>query len=63
VTFSPLFSNQVDGVKLFEIFSKLSKDIGLRYTNQCIIASLPKQKDSLMLVIQMIEQAKGAKRS
>ncbi|NCB32262.1 MAG: transcription-repair coupling factor [Erysipelotrichia bacterium] len=63
ITFSPLFSGQADGVRLFEVFSRLSKDIALRYTNQCIIASLPKQKESLPLVIAMIEQAKGAKRT
>jgi len=60
VTFSPEFSQHVDGVKLFEIFSEVSRDIGLRYTNSCIIASLPKQKDSLKVVIEMITRAKEA---
>ena len=53
-------SAHLDGVKLFEIFSEVSRDIGLRYTNSCIIASLPKQKDSLKVVIEMITRAKEA---
>lgn len=60
VTFSESFSNRVDGVKLFELFSKVSKDINLRYKNNKITASLPKQKDYVNTVIQMIETSKEA---
>ena len=62
VTFTPEFSQKVDGVKLFEIFSKISKDIQLRYRNQCITASVPKIKDSLGIVITIIERAQEAVR-
>ena len=58
VTFSTLFSQQVDGVKLFEDFTKISKDITLRYTNNTIIANIPKGKKDIELAIKVIEQAK-----
>ncbi len=60
ITFSKDFSDHVDGVKLFEIFSKLSKDISLRYKNQKITASIPKTKNSLNLVIEVIKKSKEA---
>ena len=53
---------QLDGVKLFSLYSKLSRDITLRYTNSRIIASVPKTKDSLNMVIRAIETAREAKR-
>ena len=62
VVFAEDFSNQIDGVKLFEIFTKISKDIQLSYKNQKIIARVPKGKDYIKTTIQLIEQAKGAKR-
>ncbi|MBO7703533.1 MAG: transcription-repair coupling factor, partial [Solobacterium sp.] len=63
VTFSKAFSQKVDGVKLFKIFSDISKDIELRYTNGEIIATVPKTKDSLTTVIELMEHAKEAKRN
>ncbi len=63
VTFSVPFSQRIDGVKLFEIFSALSKDIALKYANQSIIASVPIEKNSLNLVTEMIMKAKEALRS
>ena len=62
LTFAQDFSQEIDGVKLFEMYSKLSKDIELRYKNNCIIALIPKNKDSLRLVIKAIETAKEARR-
>ena len=62
VVFAEDFSNQIDGVKLFEIFTKISKDIQLSYKNQKIIARVPKGKDYIKTTIQLIEQAKGPKR-
>ena len=61
ITFSKDFSDHVDGVKLFEIFSKLSKDISLRYKNQKITASIPKTKKGLHLVIEVIKRSKEAR--
>ena len=60
VTFSPLFSQQVDGVKLFQIFTEISKDIRLRYANNTIIVSLPKTKDMLAMTLEVIERAMEA---
>lgn len=60
VTFSPLFSQQVNGVKLFEIFTEISKDIRLRYANNTIIVSLPKTKDMLAMTIEVIEKGMEA---
>jgi transcription-repair coupling factor (superfamily II helicase) len=62
VSFSKLFSQKIDGVKLFQIFSEISKDIELRYTNSQIIATLPKSRDSLKLTIDMIMRSKEAVR-
>ena len=60
VTFSKEFSQTLDGVKLFKLFSEISKDIELRYTNMCIIASLPKSAQSLKTVIELIIRSKEA---
>ena len=62
ITFSKEFSDHVDGVKLFEIFSKISKDINLRYKNQKITATIPKMKNGLDLVIDVIKRSKEAKK-
>ncbi len=61
ISFSPLFSSQIDGVKLFEIFYEISKDISIRYTNKMIIATIPKSKDMLQNCISVIERALEAK--
>lgn len=58
ITFSSLFSEKVDGIKLFEDFTKISKDAALRYTNNMIIVTFPKGKDDLELAIALIHQAK-----
>ncbi len=62
VTFSKLFSGQIDGVKLFEIFNEISKDIRLQYTDNRIVATLPKSKNTIGMAIEVIEKAQGAKR-
>ena len=58
ITFSSLYSQHVDGVKLFESFTKISKDITIRYANQCIIVLLPKGKNDLKMAVECIEKAK-----
>ncbi|MBR2726651.1 MAG: transcription-repair coupling factor [Solobacterium sp.] len=62
VTFSEPFTASLDGVKLFELYTKLSKDITLRYRNNRITASIPMGKGSLNNVLKMIETAKEAVR-
>ncbi len=63
ITFSKLFSQQVDGVKLFQIFGNLNKDIALRYADNQISATLPKMKSSVSLAADVIMHAKEALRS
>ena len=62
ITFSKEFCDHVDGVKLFEIFSKISKDINLRYKNQKITATILKVKNGLDLAIDVIKRSKEAKK-
>ena len=63
ITFSKLFSQQVDGVKLFRIFSDLNKDIALRYADSQISATLPKMKSTVSLAADVIMHAKEALRA
>lgn len=60
ITFSTIFSQHVDGVKLFESFTKISKDITIRYANQKIIVLLPKSKQDLKMAVACIQKAKEA---
>ncbi len=60
VTFTEDFSQSVDGVKLFKLFSDISKDIALRYANRQIIASVPNTPDAIKTVIELITRAKEA---
>ncbi len=62
IAFSKEFSQNADGVKLFKIFSDISKDIKLRYTGGQIIASLPADKDQLGMAITVIERAEEARK-
>lgn len=62
VTFSQEFSASLDGVRLFELYSELSKDIALRYRNNRITASIPMGKNTLSTVLKMIDTAKEAVR-
>lgn len=58
ITFDESWSSHVDGVKLFERMTTISKDIKIRYTNQKITVRLPKYKDWLKTVIEILEQTK-----
>ena len=44
IVFSKAFSDHIDGVKLFETFTTISKDIQLRYVQGKIIVRLPKKE-------------------
>lgn len=55
LTFTSNWSNQIDGVALFERMTTISKDIQMRFTNQKITLKLPKTKDWLFMVIEVIE--------
>jgi transcription-repair coupling factor (superfamily II helicase) len=62
ITFSTQFSQNVDGIKLFEDFTKISKDTTLRYKNNRITVIYPKGRDDLSLAITLIQQAKEDKK-
>lgn len=57
--FSSLWSNSIDGVKLFECMTTISRDIMMRYTDQKIILKMPKSKDWLYTVIEILEKTKN----
>ena len=58
IIFSKAFSDHIDGVKLFETFTTISKDIQLRYVQGKIIVRLPKKGNELALAIEVLDQSK-----
>lgn len=54
--FTEEWSNQIDGVKLFEMMTTLCKDAQIRYANKKITMKLPKRKSWLALVIEILER-------
>ncbi len=56
VEFSEYFSQQVDGVALFERVTTLSVDIKVSYQNNRISAFIPKSRTYLKLIIQLISE-------
>ena len=54
IEFTKEWSDQIDGVKLFEKATTLSTDIKIRYNNQKIYAKLPKGSNALLLLIEFI---------
>ena len=55
ITFSSLFSQTLDGVKVFEKMYGINKKLKLRYANNCIIVNVPKMKNILNVCIQVME--------
>lgn len=58
IVFSKAVSDHIDGVKLFETFTTISKDIQLRYVQGRIIVRLPKKGNELALAIEVLDQSK-----
>ena len=56
LTFKEGWSNSIDGVKLFEMMTTISKDIVIRYKDKKITMRLPKIKDWLYIMIEVLEQ-------
>ena len=56
VAFSKQWSDSIDGVKLFEMATTISRDIKISYTNQKITVYLRKVKNYLELIIEFIAQ-------
>lgn len=60
VEFTREWSDEVDGVKLFEMMTTLCRDALLRYANHRIVLLLPKQKNWLALVIEVLERTQSS---
>lgn len=56
ITFSEAWSSQIDGVKVFEVVSKLSNKIQLKYANQSIILTIDKEDEWLDLSNRVLEK-------
>ncbi|MEG0409847.1 MAG: transcription-repair coupling factor [Erysipelotrichaceae bacterium] len=56
--FEEAWSAHVDGVKLFEAVTTISRDIKMRYTHKKIRMSIKKTKNWLVIVIEIIEKVK-----
>ncbi len=62
IIFSETFSNQVDGIKMFERYTTISKDIKIAYRQNRITVALPKRQDALSLAIEVLTQSKNCLR-
>ena len=62
VSFTSGWSNQVDGVKLFEMMTTISKDTKIRYTNNKISMKMPKSRDWLYKMVEILERSEEMKR-
>ena len=62
IIFTSAWSNQIDGVKLFEMMTAISRDIMIRYADKKIIMRIPKVKDWLLIVIEILEQSANMKK-
>lgn len=56
--FTQEWSDNIDGVKLFEMMTTLCKDALIRYRNRKITMRIPKDQDWLVIVIEILEQTK-----
>ena len=60
ITFTQEYSDIADGIKLFEEFAKLNRDIAIRYTNKKIIVILPEKIKNIDMIIKVIKITKEA---
>lgn len=54
--FTQAWSDQIDGVKLFELMNTLCREAVIRYRNRKITMRVPKQREWLSLIIEILEQ-------
>lgn len=59
IIFSEAFSNTIDGIKMFEKYTAISKDIKIKYQNNKIKVSIPKRSDALAIAIEVLTQSKS----
>ena len=55
LVFNEVFSKKIDGVKFFERITTISRDIVLRYTQNKLRLKIPKSKEWLKQVIEILE--------
>ena len=60
ITFSSLYSQKMDGVQLFESYTKISKDITIRYTDGSIHVMIPKKRNDMAMAKECIRKAREA---
>lgn len=56
LVFTQGWSNHIDGVKLFEMMTTLCREAQIRYANQKITMTMPKNRSWLNVVIEILEQ-------
>ena len=56
LTFTSNWSNRIDGVALFEMMTTISKNITIRYNNGKITMKMPKVKNWLYTLIEVLER-------
>ena len=55
ITLTKEYSDNIDGVKLFEYCSKLSKDININYKNSKLIIDIENQKDNINKLLKLVD--------
>lgn len=58
--FTQAWSDAIDGVKLFEMMTTICSDAMIRYTNKKITMKIPKRKNWLQIVIEILERTREA---
>jgi len=55
IVLSKKYSDNIDGVKLFEYCNSLSKDLNITYRNSKLAISIPNQKENISLMIRLVD--------
>ena len=55
IVLSKQYSDNIDGVKLFEYCNGLSKDIDITYKNSKLAISIPNQKENISIMIKLVD--------
>ncbi len=58
LVFTQAWSNQIDGVKLFEMMTTICREAQIRYAHQKITMTMPKNRNWLAVVIEILEQTR-----
>lgn len=63
ITLTKHISNEIDGVKAFEITNKISRDISLSFKENKLFFSIRKVRNWMMLVVRVLESIKEMERT